>query len=44
MAALITKVKADGNDEEINGSNKGVKRVLADMNNKNNSIKKRVKK
>ena len=44
MTDLITKVNADGNDEETNASSKGVKRVLVDMDNKQNSTKKRVKK
>ena len=44
MTDLITKVNADGNDEETNVSSKGVKRVLVDMDNKQNSTKKRVKK
>ena len=44
MTDLITKVNADGNDEETNGSSKSVKRVLVDMDNKDNSTKKRVKK
>ena len=44
MTDLITKVNAGGNDEKTNGSSKGVKRVLVDMENKNNSTKKRVKK
>ena len=44
MTDLITKVNAGGNDEETNGSSKGVKRVLVDIDNKKNSTKKRVKK
>ena len=43
MTDLITKVNAGGNDEETNGSSKGVKRVLVDIDNKKNSTKKRVK-
>jgi len=44
MTDLITKVNSDGNDEETNGSSKGVKRVLVNMDNKKDSIKKRAKK
>ena len=44
MTDLITKVNAGGNNEETNGSSKGVKRVLVDIDNKNSSTKKRAKK
>lgn len=44
MTDLITKVNAGCNDEENKESSKGVKRVLVEMDNKNNSTKKRVKK
>ena len=44
MSDLIAKVNADGTDVETNGSSKGEKRVLVDMDNKKNSTKKRVKK
>ena len=40
----LTKVKANGNNEETNGSSKGVKRILANIDNKKDSTKKRVKK
>ena len=44
MTDLITKVNSDGNNEKNKESSKGVKRVLVEMDNKNNSTKKRVKK
>ena len=43
MTDLIEKVNAVGNDEKTNESNKGVKRVLASKDNKEDSNKKRTK-
>ena len=44
MTDLITKVNSDGNNEKNKESSKGVKRVLVNMDNKKDSIKKRAKK